>query len=907
MDLLPKYLNEAQDANKMKRCAAFKKLNEFVSQHMEHLDAATSFSIIRQCLKSFEDASERCREESVVITTNLLATQGPEVLDWVLPAVVTRIGVAPVAEDSEEIRLLLLKLASKCLTTFPHDIGPRNYIDFFQVLLENCFQDPFPELKKEACRVTTQLCAIEPKQVKVISVPLAKALKTSCLLHKHSAVRSEAVRSFGTLLQHGASQVLTPGKDEPEARTTVSQLYILANDHSEAVRLAVSSVLCCALVDITERLEHHSRYFPHLLLLATDSFQEVRAAAIDVLTKVGKLYMLDNEDNRIDMSNRRVSMKDIAWYGDDEYPSMDFTVKDFEQYPILKVRPPLGIRYAVAEATRNMLERILSDVAAIDWVIPYSTNNRKAIALRILWVIIYHCEKSVVQFTERILGTLYAVLRDESEDVRREAALCAEILGKFLTPDQYLPFITAKPSKTENEEESNVIVQKSRTKTIIFTSANEEGAPAQCVPTLFSTAAVSTKCSILVALKYLVSGSKTHMTGAHAMQIVQALTNPDILESDNEQMLLSWLSTMSVIFTVFAERDFIATPSHPLPDEVKADHKQRTIDSILFYALLRAKSCEIPLATAAAAKCIEELSSLVTGSPTGIYNLHTQRLLMRYGVTMPVGSFADLLTHTTAVADLGSLLKSIFITRLGEVDFTLRVTDELRYFSVLEQTLWARKATFSSADLEELLCVVIMPLGGFQAGNVAHLFRKVGVNCLCALFTEPYRSLLAPALAADDMALGARVLALWASASDSDDGEMRLMCLMTLPEVCKQQMPVGSANEIVQSVLLRFDDSSDLIRLRMAAGLLAAVQGDGVSPHVLAEVNAQMVPLVKKVLVYMDDSEDTVGVRPVLLEVLKALGDLSPNIVVDLLQSALPSHHDPAYGQQVLDFIKARH
>lgn len=392
------------------------------------------------------------------------------------------------------------------------------------------------------------------------------------------------------------------------------------------------------------------------------------------------------------------------------------------------------------------------------------------------------------------------------------------------------------------------------------------------------------------------------------MQIVQATTSPDILESDNEELLLALLSTLSGVFCVFSLRGFISSPQSPLPEEIRADPKQRTIDSILLYALLCVKSSELPSVSAKATKCVEELSTLVTGTPGGIYDYHTQRLLVRYGLSMPVKALADMLAHVTSAAELGPLLKGIFIARLGEIDFAIRVTDELRYFSVLEQVLWLRKVTFSAEDLEEILRVIILPLGGFQPGNVAHLFRKIAVNCLCALTAEPYWHLLANALAADDMSLATRVLTQWASASDSDDGEMRLMCMTTLPDICKLPMTTGSANELVQSVLLRFDDSSDLIRLRTASGLLAVLRsGDNVSPKVLSEIDAQMVPLVKKALVYMDDTEDVVGVPAVLLEVVKLLGDISPNIVVDLIQSALPNCRDQSFGKKALSYITSRH
>jgi dynein assembly factor 5, axonemal len=920
MELLPKYLNELQDPNKMKRCAAYKKTHELVSSHKDELTEDEAFTIIRACLKGFEDSSERAREEAVRITTELLPGQTASILDWVLPSVVTRIGIMPVAEESEEIRLLLLRLGTACMTCFPHDIGPRNYIDFFQVLLENCFRDPFPDLKKEACKAASQLCEIEPKQVKVITVPLAKAVKNACLMHKHSAVRAEAANTLSVLFRCGAAEVLKD-KDELDNRTTASELFVLCNDHSEPVRLGVLGILSCALLDIKERVEMHAKYLPHLLLLVTDPFDAVRARARETLDRLGQLYMMDNEDNRIDLASRRVTMKDIEWYGDDEYPCMTaLTSPAAPKYDLFNTRPSLGARYVVADAVRGFLDRVLADVTAVDWVIPFSTNNRKVIALKLLWTTIYFCEKSSVQFTERVLSAVYKAFADELPTVKEEAALCIEVLGKFLVPDQYLPFLIAKPQAVaavtappaavaDDAYEDTTIVQKSRNKTVILTSVDEVTGPN---PTLFSTAAVTVKCSILQTLSFLIEGSKDKLTGAHATRIMQALTANELIECENEPLLLALLTTMQSIFAVFVEKNFMASPEQPLPQSILEDPKQRTLDSIALYALLRIKSTEMPSVQLKARGAIAALSTLVTGSITGIYTLHVERLLTRYGAALPVSAFSDLVLNAENVSALGGVLANIFVSRLAELNFAVKVTEELRYFTVLERLLWGKTMTFSPSEAHELLRGIVLPLATFQPGNTAHLFRKVAVNCLCAMVDPAYREALRSQLEGNGCALSTKLINAWCSASDADDGEMRLVCMSVLHDVCALPMMKGSAHEIVQSVLLRFDDSNELVRLRTSSKLLTTLENssfpaEGTSFFVLDEITSQMVPLAKKILIYLDDTEETVGIRTVLTAVLKKLGDISPNIVVDLTRSALERHEEKQYCEDVLQYLEPKY
>nr|CCD13736.1 unnamed protein product [Trypanosoma congolense IL3000] len=896
MDLLPKYLNELSDTARPKRTQAYTRLLELSSNGK--LSMPEEFDLLRNCLRGFEDSSERCREYAIQIVSHVLVRQPASVLDWVLPAVVTRIGVSPVAEESEELRLLLLRLAVLCMETFPHEIGPRNYIDFLQVLLENCLRDAYPDLKKEACRACVRLCEIEPVQVRHISLSLAKVVK-GCLLHKHGVVRADAVRTLASLIRRGAVEILCDGKDEPDNRTTTFTLFVLANDHVEAVRSSLVDLLSVALLDIQERQDQHRRLLPHLLLLITDHFTTVAEKATRVLEDMGKLYMIDNEDNSIDITKRRVTMKDIEWYGDEEYPDMQLTTVDAKVYPILQTRPSLGARYVVAESLRGYLERIFADASAIDWVVPFSSNNRRVIALRILWMSIYHTEKSVVQYVEQILAVLYKSLGD-NQDVVRESLICLEILGKFLSPDQYLPFLTSKESAKSSEDTEPTVVQ-SRTKTVVISSAGTESTTTK---TIFSTAAMTTKCSILVAFRYLIEGSKKLLTAAHATQIVRAMTGDGILESDCEPLLCSLLDTLDVVVRVFGECGFVSTPRNPLPEEIRDDVNQRTLDSVLLYALLCLQSSSFLPVQERVSNCITHLSSIVTGKPDGIYDLHIKRILHRYGAQMPVSAFSDLVLKSNNINIYAEQISRIFLLKLSDIDFSKRITEHLQYIRVLEELLWRKTAIFTAGQLEELLRTIIIPLGTFRPGGQAHLFRKVAISSLCALLQTCHSNLLEPSLSENDYALSSRLVTLWCNASDADDPEMRLLCMDNVLNLCCIPLNAGSASDILQSIVLRFDDSNDLIRARGASGLLAILDNKNeVSVTIINEIISQAVSVIKKVLIHLDDHEEIVGLKPALVGVLKGAATLTPSVTKELVAGAMERHQTPLYCQEILHYI----
>ncbi|ESL08087.1 hypothetical protein TRSC58_04217 [Trypanosoma rangeli SC58] len=896
MEFFPRYLNEISDGARNKRLAAYEKLSQLCEDGC--LNNTEEFDLLRTCLRGFEDASERCREYSVRLVTNVFSRLSSSVLDWVLPAIVTRIGVSPVVEESEELRLLLLRLAVLCMETYPNEIGPRNYIDFFQVLLENCLRDAYPELKKEACRACVRLCEIEPVQTKHVALSLANVVKCY-LLHKHSVVRVEAVRALTSLIHRGAAQILSDGNDD-ESRTTASILFVLANDHVESVRVALVELLSTTFLDIVERLDQHRKYLPHLLLLMTDRFETVSTKACTLLENMGKLYMLDNRDDSIDITKRRVTMKDIEWYGDDEYPDMTLTTVDTNLFHVLKRRPYLGARYVVAEALRGFIDKILADVTAIDWVIKFSSNNRRIVALRILWMAIYHSEKSAVQFVEQILGVLYKSLREDNQDVVQESLVCLEVLGKFLTPEQYMPFLTGKGYVNQVDEETTVLVQ-SHSKTILVSPVNSS---LPLATTIFSTAAMSVKCSILVAFRYLIEGSKHLLSASQANQIVKVMVSADLLESGCEALLCSLLDTLGTVMRVLGECGFIPTATKPLPSEVAEDVSQRTLDSIIFYALLCLQMSDFPSVRERVSRYINDLSFIVTGKADGIYNLHFGRLLFRYGVDMPVSAFSDLVVHCNNIDIYAEQVSGIFLVKLNHVDFSKRVIEELHYLRVLEQLLWKRPPFFTGTQLEELLRLIIIPLGTFHPGRQAHLLRKVALGCLCALVEEKHSSLLTALFADNGFALSSKTVTVWCNASDADDAEMRLVCMESAADICSLPMNAGSANDIFQSILLRFDDSSDFVRVRAASGLLSVLQKkDHVSPIVIDQIIAQVVPLVKKVLIHLDDSEETVGLREVLVNVLKCIAVLSPLTTADLVRTAQAKHQNPTYCENVLRYI----
>ena len=128
-----------------------------------------------------------------------------------------------------------------------------------------------------------------------------------------------------------------------------SVLKSLCVDRNELVRQSVLDVISDLTMEITERTEMHRHLVPLLLLTLTDDIESVRTKSRTILKGIGEFYEMDNEDNRIGLDNRRVTLKDIKWYAEDKYPDMTMELTTALPGCDFNNRPPIGVRLAVAE------------------------------------------------------------------------------------------------------------------------------------------------------------------------------------------------------------------------------------------------------------------------------------------------------------------------------------------------------------------------------------------------------------------------------------------------------------------------------------------------------------------------------------------------------------------------------
>jgi len=94
-----------------------------------------------------------------------------------------RIGVLPQAEESEEVRLELVRLVKAVLEVLPS--SAHDHIDHLASILEKSCYDKFPDVKKLACELI--VCISRQQEVGVNAQKQTISL-TAVLAHTHAAV-----------------------------------------------------------------------------------------------------------------------------------------------------------------------------------------------------------------------------------------------------------------------------------------------------------------------------------------------------------------------------------------------------------------------------------------------------------------------------------------------------------------------------------------------------------------------------------------------------------------------------------------------------------------------------------------------------------------------------------------------
>ncbi|KAI8854501.1 armadillo-type protein [Chytridium lagenaria] len=343
--------------------------------------------LIKPLLKCLSDPVEKCREIAIKIIAGFTHAVEDIIpfLPYTIPAYSSRLGELEIVEPSEEIRLqLLISLISMVDKAGPA-FAPG--VDEAVKILGRTLLDPYPEVKKESCKLAICIAKHAPKATGLHSSTLCKAI-LPCLLHRHSAVRIMGLKAIQDVILADASGL--------EEATVVDTLRGLTRDKTPAVREILYEVSYVWLSQVPDRYPLGYKILPTLYSGVTDEVVKLRTLAEKYMEELGVLYEKEWE--------KRVK---------DE---MDVTV-GVGNVNLLQGRPRVGCRHLARDNTQKITR--LKSALVLSAFIPYTEEN-------------------ITGYIGNILPVLYKTLSSDEPSIMAATQNVSEIVGRYVDPDLYI-------------------------------------------------------------------------------------------------------------------------------------------------------------------------------------------------------------------------------------------------------------------------------------------------------------------------------------------------------------------------------------------------------------------------------------------------------------------------------------
>jgi len=203
-----------------------------------------------------------------------------DIVSSIVRALTTRLNTKPYPEESEEIRLNILKLFRKIFGLGYTKAFSWNLAEF-SFMLSKALLDEYPEAKKEACSLIVDLSHGLKDTIGEHSSSIFKSLSEN-LTHQQSKVRKPTIESIGELLLTREA-----GK---HLRELIFRFKNAINDKTSDVRKASYQVIARLLNGFSPSLlkEYESELVQMLLNGLGDDNEDVRNLCEELLENVGE-------------------------------------------------------------------------------------------------------------------------------------------------------------------------------------------------------------------------------------------------------------------------------------------------------------------------------------------------------------------------------------------------------------------------------------------------------------------------------------------------------------------------------------------------------------------------------------------------------------------------------------------
>ncbi|KAI8999439.1 armadillo-type protein [Gaertneriomyces semiglobifer] len=396
-------LSESSSDRNSKRRALEKVKKETIANSalkVDHVRMRLVFtSLCKILVRLLGDNVEKCRELSAEILmgfTDYVDDITP-FLAYIVPTIGTRLGQKEIIEPSEELRLLLVHTLVRLVQLSQAGFAP--FVEGTVTILQRTLQDPFPDVKKESCKLVGELARHTSRAVAYHGAAIAKAL-VYALHHRHSNVRTAGLHAL-----RDAIIVDATGLDD-----VLEVLFSLRFDKSQSVREQLYATFGEWMLNMPDRWSLSYKLLPVLLSGLSDDIPQIRDLCKQYMDRIGQLYETEWEDR----------VKDELDYVQDK--------------AIATGRPRVGCRYLLRDNTQKIVTKAIEGLT--DW-----NSDVRVKAAQVLASLIYYAEDQLTGYTGAILAALYRVLAGDEEAVMKASIRVAELLGAVIDPNVYLDVV----------------------------------------------------------------------------------------------------------------------------------------------------------------------------------------------------------------------------------------------------------------------------------------------------------------------------------------------------------------------------------------------------------------------------------------------------------------------------------
>ena len=196
-----KYCNQLQSENKGLRKQTLVDFQKFIlgtgiSKKEQHAIFNASSIYI---LNGFRDNSEAVREQAIKLISVFMIDMLPRndyYISYLFPVLVERLGTSELTEESEEIRLQLLKLLELVIIKYSEDNLLKPFLNDIIMILKETVQDKYPAVKEISCNCIVKLSTALPRDFHLQAETLVKPVLSN-FNHRRYKIRCEAVKCIG--------------------------------------------------------------------------------------------------------------------------------------------------------------------------------------------------------------------------------------------------------------------------------------------------------------------------------------------------------------------------------------------------------------------------------------------------------------------------------------------------------------------------------------------------------------------------------------------------------------------------------------------------------------------------------------------------------------------------------------